>query len=94
VGWRLLSLLPLPEGWFRFNWRVTGFVGTGGYCVALPLVVVVSLLNQIVARAEVVIRCYHWYLSGTIKSLWDIFFTAAIAAPLLKFLFRGFCCHL
>jgi len=38
-------LLPLPEGWFRFNWRSNWFCGLGGYCVALPLVVV-SLINQ------------------------------------------------
>ncbi|NJK37552.1 MAG: CPBP family intramembrane metalloprotease [Oscillatoriales cyanobacterium RM2_1_1] len=38
---------PLPGGWFRFDWR-GGWIGwgLGGYAVALPLVILVSLVNQ------------------------------------------------
>jgi membrane protease YdiL (CAAX protease family) len=43
----LRSFLPLPNYWFRFNWRGKWFKwGLGGYLAALPLVIVVSLLNQ------------------------------------------------
>lgn len=43
----LKAFLPLPNDWFRFNWRGNWFGwGLGGYLVALPLVIVVSLLNQ------------------------------------------------
>lgn len=43
----LRSFLPLPNDWFRLKWRGSwvGW-GVGGYLVALPLVIVVSLLNQ------------------------------------------------
>ncbi len=85
---------PLPENWFRFNFKGNWFLwGLGGYCVALPVVVVVSLINQ-----------QLWQGQGGSNPLLELalsaqdfvalamfFFTAAIAAPLFEeFLFRGF----
>lgn len=43
----LRSFLPLPKNWFQFNWQGNWLTwGLGGYLVALPLVIVVSLVNQ------------------------------------------------
>jgi membrane protease YdiL (CAAX protease family) len=85
---------PLPENWFNFNVRDNWFVwGLGGYCVAFPIVVVVSLINQ-----------QLWHGQGGSNPLLQLalegqdfvalgifFFTAAIAAPVFEeFLFRGF----
>ncbi len=86
--------LPLPSGWFSLDWRGNWFLwGFGGYCVALPLVVAVSLLNQQLWQGE---GGSNPLLSLTLESRDRIaqaifFFTAAIAAPLFEeFLFRGF----
>lgn len=85
---------PLPENWFNFNVRDNWFLwGFGGYCVAFPIVVVVSLINQ-----------QLWHGQGGSNPLLQLalesqdfvalgifFFTAAIAAPVFEeFLFRGF----
>jgi membrane protease YdiL (CAAX protease family) len=85
---------PLPEDWFRLigkrNWLLWGI---GGYFVALPLMLLVSLVNQ-----------QFWQGSGGSNPLLQIvleegdpiallifFFTAAVAAPLFEeTLFRGF----
>lgn len=85
---------PLPEGWFRLklfgNWF---FWGLGGYCVALPLVVVVSIINQQLWQGQ---GGSNPLLSLTLESqdqvaLFIFFFTAGIAAPFFEeFLFRGF----
>ncbi len=85
--------LPLESDWFNFRggkWFVWGF---GGYCTALPLIVIVSLINQ-----------QLWQGQGGSNPLLQLaleaqdsvalgifFFTAAIAAPLFEeLLFRGF----
>lgn len=88
------SFFPLPEGWFRFklwdSWLLWGF---GGYCVALPLVILTSLVNQRL-----------WDGQGGSNPILPIalenrdpvalgifFFTASIAAPWFEeVLFRGF----
>jgi hypothetical protein len=90
----LKSFFPLPENWFRFNWWSNWILwGFGGYCVALPLVLIVSIVNQ-----------QFWQGQGGSNPLLSLaleardrvalsifFFTAAIAAPLFEeFLFRGF----
>jgi len=88
------SFFPLPQDWFKFklksNWILWGF---GGYFVALPLVVIVSLINQQIwqgqggsnpllflalqAQDQVVLAIF--------------FFTASIAAPIFEeTIFRGF----
>lgn len=88
------SFLPLPEGWFRFNWRGNWFLwGLGGYCVALPLVVVVSLINQQLWQGQGGSNpLLSLALEGQDRvALGIFFFTAAIAAPFFEeFLFRGF----
>ena len=67
--------------------------GLGGYCVALPLVVVVSLINQQLWQGQ---GGSNPLLSLALQAqdqvaLAIFFFTAAIAAPLFEeFLFRGF----
>jgi uncharacterized protein len=88
------SYLPLPRDWFNFkplsNWFLWGF---GGYLVANPIVLVVSLINE-----------RFWQGQGGSNPLLQIvleskdnlalalfFLTAAIAAPLFEeILFRGF----
>lgn len=88
------QFLPLPAGWFRFQWRGNWFLwGLGGYCVALPLVVVVSLINQQLWQGQGGSNpLLSLALEGQDRvALAIFFFTAAIAAPLFEeFLFRGF----
>ncbi|NJR17084.1 MAG: CPBP family intramembrane metalloprotease [Calothrix sp. CSU_2_0] len=86
--------LPLPEGWFRFRlggkWILWGF---GGYCVALPIVLLVSLINQQIWQGQGGSNpLLELALEGQDSVTLGIFFTtAAIAAPLFEeFLFRGF----
>jgi hypothetical protein len=88
------SFFPLPEGWFRFNWWSNWILwGLGGYCVALPLVLIVSIINQQLWQGQ---GGSNPLLSLALEAkdqvaLSIFFFTAAIAAPLFEeFLFRGF----
>ncbi len=85
---------PLPENWFRFNFFSNWFLwGLGGYCAALPIVVIVSLINQKLWQGQ---GGSNPLLQMALESrdhtaLGIFFFTAAIAAPLFEeFLFRGF----
>ncbi|MGJ3248800.1 MAG: CPBP family glutamic-type intramembrane protease [Elainellaceae cyanobacterium] len=85
---------PLPADWFRF--KVNGkwlAWGLGGYLVALPLVIGVSIINQQIWQGrggnnpllEIVLK------EGDPLALAIFFFTAAIAAPVFEeILFRGF----
>jgi uncharacterized protein len=85
---------PLPEGWFRFkflsNWLVWGF---GGYFVAIPLVIGVSLVNQQLWDGQ---GGSNPILSLALQAqdlvaLAIFFFTASIAAPVFEeIMFRGF----
>ncbi len=88
------KFLPLPPGWFRFKLRGNWFWwGLGGYCAALPLVVVISLLNQQLWQGLGGSNpLLSLVLEGQDKiALAIFFFTAAVAAPLFEeFLFRGF----
>ncbi|MBW4615139.1 MAG: CPBP family intramembrane metalloprotease [Desmonostoc vinosum HA7617-LM4] len=86
--------LPLPEFWFRFRFRDNWFLwGLGGYCAALPIVVVVSLINQQLWQGQ---GGSNRLLQLALESqdgiaLGIFFFTAAIAAPIFEeILFRGF----
>ncbi|MBD2462706.1 CPBP family intramembrane metalloprotease [Oscillatoria sp. FACHB-1407] len=85
---------PLPAHWFRLqgqsNWFLWGF---GGYLVALPLMILVSLVNQQIWQGQggsnpllkIILE------EADPLSLGIFFFTAAIAAPLFEeTLFRGF----
>jgi uncharacterized protein len=97
IGVLYLSIkayLPLSSDWFQFNWKSNWLLwGGGGYLVATPLVIVVSLINDKI-----------WHGQGGSNPLLQImleskdaialclfFLTAAVAAPLFEeFLFRGF----
>lgn len=88
------SFLPLPEGWFRFKlldkWLFWGF---GGYVSALPLVILISLINQRIWQGQ---GGSNPLLSLALETkdlvaLAIFFVTAAIAAPIFEeILFRGF----
>jgi membrane protease YdiL (CAAX protease family) len=88
------SFLPLPEGWFRINWRGSWFLwGFGGYFVALPLVVLVSLINQQFWQGQGGSNpILQIVLEGRDNVALAVFFgTAAIAAPVFEeIVFRGF----
>ncbi|MDB9537713.1 type II CAAX endopeptidase family protein [Dolichospermum planctonicum CS-1226] len=85
---------PLPPNWFGFNFFSNWFFwGIGGYCTALPIVVIVSLINQKLWQGQ---GGSNPLLQMALESrdhtaLGIFFFTAAIAAPIFEeFLFRGF----
>ncbi|WP_413175453.1 type II CAAX prenyl endopeptidase Rce1 family protein [Anabaena azotica] len=85
---------PLPQGWFRFRFQSNWLLwGLGGYCTALPIVVIVSLINQQLWQGQ---GGSNPLLQLALESRDNIalgifFFTAGIAAPFFEeFLFRGF----
>jgi uncharacterized protein len=90
----LKRFLPLESDWFRFRVRDKWFLwGLGGYCAALPIVVVVSLINQQLWQGQggsnPLLQLALESQDTTALSIF--FFTAAIAAPLFEeVLFRGF----
>ncbi|MFM2311172.1 MAG: hypothetical protein RLZZ04_448 [Cyanobacteriota bacterium] len=88
------SHFPLPEDWFKFKFKSNWFVwGFGGYLVAIPLVLLVSAINQ-----------QLWHGQGGSNPLLSLalqaqdqvalaifFSTASIAAPIFEeIMFRGF----
>jgi len=85
---------PLPPNWFPLHWRSNWIGwGLGGYLVALPLVILVSLVNQQLWQGQggsnpllsTILASQDWL------ALLCFFVTASIAAPLFEeFLFRGF----
>jgi membrane protease YdiL (CAAX protease family) len=86
--------LPLPDEWFRFQLKGKWFLwGLGGYCVAFPTVVVVSLINEQIWQGQ---GGSNPLLQLALESqdtvaLTLFFLTAAIAAPIFEeLLFRGF----
>lgn len=85
---------PLPEDWFQIKFRRKGILlGLGGYLVALPLVILVSLINQKLWQGQGGSNpILSLVLEGQDKVAILIFFsTACIAAPLFEeFMFRGF----
>jgi membrane protease YdiL (CAAX protease family) len=85
---------PFPEDWFRLkgkrNWLVWG---VGGYLVALPLMLGVSLVNQQIWQGQggsnPLLQTVLEEGDGVALALF--FVTAAIAAPVFEeLLFRGF----
>ncbi len=85
---------PLPKDWFRFQWLSNWVLwGIGGYLVALPLVVVISLINQLFWNGQ---GGSNPLLFLALKAqdkvvLAIFFFTASIAAPFFEeIIFRGF----
>ena len=88
------NFFPLAEDWFRFRLKDKWFLwGFGGYLAALPIVLLVSLVNQKLWEGQ---GGNNPLLQLVLKSqdslaLMMFFFTAAIAAPLFEeILFRGF----
>ena len=88
------AYFPLPEDWFKFrfksNWILWGF---GGYLVAVPLVLLVSALNQQIWHGQGGSNPLLFLaLQAQDKVALTIFFsTASIAAPLFEeVMFRGF----
>lgn len=92
--WSIRTYLPLPADWFKFKlfgrWPLWG---VGGYLVALPLMIGVSLVNQQIWNGQggsnpllqTVLE------EGDSVALIVFLLTAAIAAPLFEeTLFRGF----
>jgi membrane protease YdiL (CAAX protease family) len=85
---------PLPADWFRFDWLSRWPLwGFGGYFVALPLVIVVSLVNQQIWQGQ---GGSNPLLMLALESQ-DTFallcfaFTASVAAPFFEeIMFRGF----
>jgi uncharacterized protein len=90
----IASFLPLPKDWFRIDWRGKWFLwGLGGYFVASPLVVLVSLINQQLWQGQGGSNpILPIVLDGTDTVAKAVFFgTAAIAAPVFEeIVFRGF----
>jgi len=95
LRWSVQRFLPLPAGWFQFNWRSWRWLawGVGGYCVALPIVIVVSLINQQIWQGQ---GGSNPILSIVLENrdpvaIGCFFLTASVAAPLFEeTLFRGF----
>lgn len=88
------SYLPLPQNWFKVkfvdNWFVWGF---GGYLVAIPCVLLISLLNQQIWHGQGGSNpLLYLALQAQDKVALTIFFvTASIAAPVFEeLIFRGF----
>ncbi|MGP0129380.1 MAG: lysostaphin resistance A-like protein [cyanobacterium endosymbiont of Rhopalodia musculus] len=92
--WSIKSYFPLPKDWFQFkiksNWLVWG---VGGYLVALPLVIIVSLINQQIWDGQ---GGSNPLLSLALEAqdtvvLAIFYFTASLAAPFYEeIMFRGF----
>ncbi|MGF1478678.1 MAG: type II CAAX prenyl endopeptidase Rce1 family protein [Cyanophyceae cyanobacterium] len=90
----LKPFFPLPKFWFRFQWMGNWIVwGVGGYLVALPLVVIVSLLNQQIWQGQGGSNplLFLALQAQDRVALAIFFFTASVAAPLFEeMIFRGF----
>jgi uncharacterized protein len=86
--------LPLGEDWFRPTGKRNWFLwGLGGYFVALPLMLVVSVVNQQIWQGQggsnPLLQIVLEEGDGVALSLF--FITASVAAPVFEeILFRGF----
>ena len=90
----LKSFLPFSEGWFKFDLRGDWFFwGLGGYFVALPMVILISLINQQLWQGQGGSNpILPIALNGQDGLALALFFiTASIAAPVFEeVMFRGF----
>ncbi|MDY6938613.1 MAG: lysostaphin resistance A-like protein [Cyanobacteriota bacterium] len=90
----LKPFLPLPKDWFEFHLKGKDFLwGFGGYFAAVPLVIGISLINQLIWQGqggsnpilEIALQGQDWVAIAC------FFLTASIAAPLFEeLIFRGF----
>jgi hypothetical protein len=94
LWWSIRTFRPIPEGMFRIKLSRRGLLwGVGGYFVALPLMLIVSLLNQQIWQGQ---GGSNPLLQTVLEeqdpvALIVFFLTAAVAAPLFEeVLFRGF----
>lgn len=87
------SYFPLPPDWFRLSGGKWLFWGIGGYLTAVPIVVIVSLVNQQIWQGQggsnpllfLAVQAQDWV------ALAVFFITASIAAPIFEeTIFRGF----
>jgi membrane protease YdiL (CAAX protease family) len=92
--WSIKSFFPLPRDWFKFQCLSNWFVwGIGGYLIAIPLVILVSLINQQIWQGQ---GGSNPLLMLALESqdrvaLAILFITAAVAAPgFEEIMFRGF----
>jgi len=84
---------PLPEGWFRWGGKRWWLWGFGGYLVAVPVVVFVSLLNQEIWQGQGGSNplLFLAVQAQDRVALAVFLVTASIAAPLFEeVMFRGF----
>jgi uncharacterized protein len=85
---------PLPANWFQVKWRGNWVIwGVGGYLMAFPLVVIVSLLNQQIWQGQGGSNPLLPIALQSQESLAKVLFfvTATIMAPIFEeILFRGF----
>jgi hypothetical protein len=88
------TFFPLPQDWFKFKFTSNWFVwGIGGYLVAIPLVLLVSLINQQIWQGQGGSNPLLFLaLQAKDQVALAIFFsTASIAAPIFEeTMFRGF----
>ena len=84
---------PLPEGWFKLTNKNWFWWGLGGYLTAIPLVFLVSFLNQQIWDGQ---GGSNPLLMLALESqdkvaLFIFFVTASVAAPIFEeIVFRGF----
>lgn len=90
----LKKFRPLPADWFTLRLSFKSILwGLGGYLVALPLVVAISLVNQEIWQGQggsnpllsLALESQDWLVLSI------FFFTAAVLAPVFEeIIFRGF----
>lgn len=90
----LRGFLPKPLRWFRYYWKAPWLRwGLGGYLAAMPLVLIVSLLNQQLLKdqgggnplLEIILQ------SNSSLTIAILFLMVSVLAPLFEeTLFRGF----
>jgi hypothetical protein len=92
--WAIKQYFPLGSDWFKFKVNFPGIMwGIGGYLTAIPLVIIVSLINQQLwgdrGGGNPILPIALQGQDNLAKLL--LFLTACIAAPVFEeLIFRGF----
>ncbi|MGL5510637.1 MAG: lysostaphin resistance A-like protein, partial [Microcoleaceae cyanobacterium] len=88
------TFFPLPANWFQFSPQPQSILwGIGGYFVAVPLVIIISLINQQIWQGQGGSNpILPIALQGQDVLTFTLFFlTASVAAPIFEeIIFRGF----